>query len=190
MTNADFDITQHLPGISNSSRLEKMIRVDHAGEFGAVRIYDGQLAILRNRPGTDHTVSAIEKMAKQEQEHLETFDRLVIERRVRPTLLAPLWNEAGFVLGAVTALVNEKAAMACTAAVEEVIDEHYARQERALGRLDDPELAGVVESFRADEQDHRATAIDAGAEGAPAYTLLTNVIKAACRFAIRASERI
>ncbi len=190
MTASDFNIAEHLPGRTKRSRLEDMIRVDHAGEFGAVRIYEGQLAVLRNRPGAEHAVAAIEKMANQEQEHLSTFDRLVLERRVRPTLLAPLWHTAGFALGAATALVNDKAAMACTAVVEEVIDDHYARQERTLAALNDDELIVVVSAFRADEREHRETAIDEGAEQAPAYSLLSGAIKAACRLAIKASEKI
>ena len=190
MTDRDFNISEHLPGVSKESRLEEMIRVDHAGEFGAVRIYEGQLAVLRNRPGAEQAVAAIEQMAEQEQAHLTTFDRLVRERRVRPTLLAPVWHAAGFALGAATALVNEKAAMACTAAVEEVIDEHYAAQERQLETLKDDELSGVVSEFRDDERAHRDKALEEGAEQAPAYPLLSGAIKAACRLAIKASEKI
>ena len=106
----------------------RMIRVDHAGEYGAVRIYEGQLAVLEARTGSRDAAATIRKMAQQEQHHLETFDKLIVERRVRPTALEPIWRIAGFALGAATALMGEKAAMACTAAVEEVIDEHYARR--------------------------------------------------------------
>jgi ubiquinone biosynthesis monooxygenase Coq7 len=164
-----------------------MIRVDHAGEYGAVRIYDGQLAVLGTR-GTK-AGAAIAQMARQEQHHLTTFDRLVIARRVRPTALEPLWRVAGFALGAATAMLGEKAAMACTAAVEEVIDAHYATQIAQLGDKD-PELRETVEAFRAEEIAHRDTALAHGAEDAPGYRLLSEGIKAGCRLAIRLSQNL
>ena len=135
-----------------------MIRVDHAGEYGAVRIYQGQLAVLKRRSGSDASVETIEHMAEQEQRHLKAFDTLVNERRVRPTALEPVWRIAGFALGAATAALGEKAAFACTAAVEEVIDEHYAAQIAALEDGRDPALKAAVEDFRADEAAHRDTA--------------------------------
>src|ERR1700753_2374490 len=122
--------------------IEAMIRVDHAGEYGAVRIYEGQLAVLKRRKRA--SVETIPHMADQEQRHLKTFDKLVNERRVRPTALEPVWRMAGFALGAVTAAMGEKAAFACTAAVEEVIDEHYASQVAAL-KDKDPALKATVE---------------------------------------------
>jgi 3-demethoxyubiquinol 3-hydroxylase len=164
---------------------EAMIRVDHAGEYGAVRIYEGQLAVLRDRASAD----IIRHMADQEQHHLKAFDRLVNERRVRPTALEPVWRVAGYALGAATALMGEKAAFACTAAVEEAIDDHYARQIADLGERD-PELKRTVEEFRSDEARHRQTALDHGAEQAPGYRLLSEAIKAGCRVAIKLSERI
>jgi ubiquinone biosynthesis monooxygenase Coq7 len=167
--------------------IEAMIRVDHAGEYGAVRIYEGQLAVLKRRKSA--SVETIQHMADQEQRHLKTFDRLVNERRVRPTALEPVWRVAGFALGAVTAAMGEKAAFACTAAVEEVIDEHYAAQIAAL-KDKDPALKATVEDFRADEAAHRDEALKQGAEQAPGYKLLSETIKAGCRIAIRLSERI
>jgi ubiquinone biosynthesis monooxygenase Coq7 len=167
--------------------IEAMIRVDHAGEYGAVRIYEGQLAVLKRRNST--SVETIQHMADQEQRHLKTFDRLVNERRVRPTALEPVWRVAGFALGAVTAAMGEKAAFACTAAVEEVIDEHYASQVAAL-KDKDPALKATVEDFRADEAAHREEALKQGAEQAPGYKLLSETIKAGCRIAIKLSERI
>jgi len=164
---------------------EAMIRVDHAGEYGAVRIYQGQLAVLKHGAAAD----AIRHMAGQEERHLATFDRLVNERKVRPTALEPVWRVAGFALGAATALMGEKAAFACTAAVEEVIDEHYAGQIAALGDKDDA-LKATVADFRADEAAHRATALEHGAEQAPGYRLLSEAIKAGCRVAIKLSEKI
>ncbi len=165
--------------------IESMIRVDHAGEYGAVRIYEGQLAVLGNRPAAE----TIRRMAQEEQRHLETFDRLIVERRVRPTALEPVWRVAGFALGAATALMGEKAAMACTAAVEEVIDEHYAGQIARLGD-GDKELKSTVADFRADEIAHRDEALAHGAEQAPGYRLLSETIKAGCRLAIALSTRI
>jgi ubiquinone biosynthesis monooxygenase Coq7 len=167
--------------------IEAMIRVDHAGEYGAVRIYEGQLAVLKRRKSAK--VETIQHMADQEQRHLKTFDKLVNERRVRPTALEPVWRVAGFALGAVTAAMGEKAAFACTAAVEEVIDEHYASQVAALKDKDES-LKATVEDFRADEAAHRDEALKQGAEQAPGYKLLSETIKAGCRIAIKLSERI
>jgi ubiquinone biosynthesis monooxygenase Coq7 len=169
--------------------IESMIRVDHAGEYGAVRIYEGQLAVLRRRKDAQKSVETIAHMAEQEQRHLKTFDALVNARRVRPTALEPVWRVAGFALGAVTAAMGEKAAYACTAAIEDVIDAHYAGQIAALGE-NDAELKATVIEFRADEAAHRQTALDEGAEQAPAYRLLSGTIKAGCRLAIKLSERI
>jgi len=175
-----------LPGDPDPRRrLEQMIRVDHAGEYGAKRIYDGQLKVLARSP----VAPVIREMAKQEEEHLAAFDALLPRRRVRPTLLHPVWHAAGFALGAATALLGERAAMACTVAVEEVIDEHYARQSAELG-VDEPELKAMVEEFRGHEIAHRDTARLHGAEQAAAYPLLSAAIKGASRLAIWLSERV
>jgi ubiquinone biosynthesis monooxygenase Coq7 len=176
------------PGSQVQRDTEAMIRVDHAGEYGAVRIYEGQLAVMRTRPESRGAADAIAHMAEQEQKHLKAFDRLVNERRVRPTALEPVWRVAGFALGAATALMGEKTAMACTAAVEEVIDEHYAKQVEQLDG--DPELKRTIAEFRADEIAHRDTAFEHGAEMAPGYRFLSEAIKTGCRIAIRLSERI
>jgi ubiquinone biosynthesis monooxygenase Coq7 len=164
---------------------EAMIRVDHAGEYGAVRIYQGQLAVLKHGAAAD----TIRHMAQQEERHLKAFDKLVNERRVRPTALEPIWRVAGFALGFGTALMGEKAAFACTAAVEEVIDEHYAGQVEALAGKD-KSLRATVEEFRAEEAEHRDTALLNGAEQAPGYRMLSSAIKAGCRVAIKLSEKI
>jgi ubiquinone biosynthesis monooxygenase Coq7 len=176
------------PGIPEDKDIEAMIRVDHAGEYGAVRIYEGQLAVFDALNRTSPAADAVRSMAQQEQRHLEAFDRLVNQRRVRPTALEPVWRIAGFALGAATALMGEKAAMACTAAVEEVIDEHYGAQLERLGG--DKELKRTVEDFRADEAAHRNEALAHGAERAPGYRLLSEGIKAGCRLAIKLSERL
>lgn len=175
------------PGTQTRDEIAQMIRVDHAGEYGAVRIYEGQLAVLGAR-GTAAT-DAIRHMAEQEQRHLKTFDALVNERRVRPTALEPVWRVAGFALGAATAMLGEKAAMACTAAVEEVIDQHYAVQIEKLGD-NDPKLKATVADFRAEEIAHRDAALAHGAEEAPGYRFLSEAIKAGCRVAIKLSEKI
>jgi ubiquinone biosynthesis monooxygenase Coq7 len=170
--------------------VERVIRVDQAGEFGAVRIYEGQLAALRwtGRANSD-AGRKIAAMARAEREHSKVFDRLIAERRVRPTLLSPLWNVAGFALGAATALMGDKAAMACTVAVEETIDEHYAGQAAQLGD-DEAELRSTVEKFRADELAHRDEALAAGAQQALAYEPLTAAIKIGSRLAIWLSTRL
>jgi ubiquinone biosynthesis monooxygenase Coq7 len=163
-----------------------MLRVDQAGEFGATRIYAGQLAVMGNRHPASREIA---HMAEQEAAHRARFDALIAERGVRPTLLAPLWDMAGFALGAATALIGPSAAMACTAAIETEIDLHYGEQLERLGDSD-PELAGVIAEFRADEVEHRDAAFAAGAEQAPAYPLLFAAIRLGCRTAIRLSERI
>ena len=165
-----------------------MIRVDQAGEYGATRIYAGQLAVMGDR--APHS-SEIRAMAEQEAGHLAAFDALRAERGVRPTALQPLWSAAGYALGAATAFIGPEAAMACTAAVEEEIDRHYTRQlDRLHGEGDDPELADMIERFRDDERAHRDAALAAGAERAPADPLLSAAIRLGCRAAIRLSERI
>jgi ubiquinone biosynthesis monooxygenase Coq7 len=163
-----------------------MLRVDQAGEYGATRIYAGQLAVLR---GNCPEAKLIARMATQEKRHLDRFNRLMADRRVRPTALQPLWNVAGFALGAATALMSERAALACTDAVETEIDRHYSSQLAELGD-DDPELAADIEEFRADELEHRDTARSAGATGAFGYPVLTAAIRAGCRVAIGLSKRI
>lgn len=176
---------RYLPGDPTpEERLARMIRVDHAGEYGAKRIYEGQLAVLGRRPDA----AVIRHMAEQEQAHLDAFDRLLVERRVRPTVLHPLWHVAGFALGAATALMGREAAMACTVAVEEVIDEHYARQAEALGDTE-PALRQTIETFRAEEIEHRDIGLAEGAERTPAYSLLTAAIKSGSRAAIWLAER-
>lgn len=181
-------LTVKKPG-PNAHRLEQMLRVDHAGEYGAVAIYRGQNAVFSRLDNKRETAAMIAEMEAGEQEHLKTFDRLLAERRVRPTLLAPFWNIAGFGLGAATALMGEKAAMACTAAVEDVIEKHYADQIEALGD-DEPELSATIAQFRDEELEHKATAEAAGAEEAPGYPLLSGVIRAGCRAAIKIAEKI
>jgi len=165
--------------------IERMIRVDHAGEYGATRIYAGQLAVL----GRGASGPTLRHMLSQEEAHLKRFSELVVRRRVRPTALLPLWHLAGFALGAATAALGKRAAMACTVAVEEAIDEHYSAQAARLGE-DEAELRETIETFRAEELEHRDTALENEAELAPAYRLMTAAIKSGCKVAIAVSERI
>ena len=180
-----------LPGTQKplAAEIDAMIRVDHAGEFGALRIYEGQLAVLARDPRAGENVQAIRRMAAQEQKHFDAFDRMVKDRAVRPTALEPVWRAAGFALGAATALMGEKAAMACTVAVEDVIDEHYARQIERLG-AGEPELKAHLQQFHAEECAHRDEALERGAREAPAYSLLSGAIRFSCRMAIALSERL
>jgi ubiquinone biosynthesis monooxygenase Coq7 len=166
--------------------IERLIRVDQAGEYGAVRIYEGQMAVLGTRTAN---AAALRHMRDQEQVHLDTFTDLVRQRRVRPTAMTPVWHVLGFALGAGTALMGEKAAMACTVAVEEAIDGHYKRQADRLGD-DEAPLRETVLRFREEELEHRDIGLRNGAEQAPAYSLLSGVIKSGSRLAIWISERV
>jgi 3-demethoxyubiquinol 3-hydroxylase len=165
---------------------DAMIRVDQAGEYGAARIYAGQLAVLGNR---HPAAREIEHMATQEARHLDRFSAMMAERGVRPTLLQPFWHVAGFALGAGTALLGPQAAMACTVAIETEIDRHYGEQLAEL-QSEDPELSDSIRDFRAEEVEHKQTALDAGAQQTPGFTLLTAAIGFGCRAAIALSKRI
>ena len=165
---------------------DAMIRVDQAGEYGATRIYAGQLAVLGDRSPTGRLIAG---MAAQEERHRAFFDKMIVARGVRPTLLQPFWNVAGFALGAVTAAIGPEAAMACTAAVETEIDKHYADQLVELGDSD-PELSGAIAEFQAEELEHKEIALAGGAERAFGYPVMSALIRAGCRVAIAAAKRI
>ena len=171
---------------TNRDTLEQIIRVDHAGEYGATRIYDGQIAVF----GKDSKIGkTIQHMADQEQEHIDKFNELILEHRVRPTALLPVWNIAGFALGASTALLGEKAAMACTVAVEKVIGEHYQEQ---LDLLEDDhkDLKKTISKFRDDELEHHDIGIEHDAESAPGYKIMSKVIELGCKTAIAISKKV
>lgn len=165
-----------------------MIRVDHAGEYGAKRIYEGQLAVLGKDPKTK---KLIEHMAAQEQVHLEFFEKEIVKRKMRPSALHPLWHVAGYALGALTARMGKEAAMAATVAVEEVISRHYQDQLAALAaNKDEQGLAKAIKKFKAEEEEHHDIGLDHGAEQAPAYPLLSAAIKAGSRLAIKIAKKI
>ena len=184
--NADEHQRAAMSPVANPRQRAAMLRVDHAGEYGATRIYAGQLAVMGQRSGNARKIA---RMAEQEARHRLVFDRMIAERGVRPTALQPIWNVAGFALGAATALIGPKAAMACTAAIETEIDRHYGEQLDQIGD-GDAELSATIAEFRAEEIEHRDTAIRAGAEQAPAYPLLSGAIRLGCRIAIRLSRHI
>jgi ubiquinone biosynthesis monooxygenase Coq7 len=172
-----------------AARMAEILRVDHAGELGAVSIYRGQRAVLGQAPRHERIAGQLAEMEAHEAEHLARFDRLLTERQVRPTALAPVWRLAGFALGAGTALLGEKAAHACTEAVENVIEEHYASQVAEITERE-PALAAELERFRQEELAHRDLAVDEGAREAPGYGLLSAVIRTGCRAAIKISEKL
>ncbi len=179
-----------LPGPgSQAARLAQMLRVDHAGELGAVHIYRGQRAVLGAAPGHGNLAAVLADMETHEARHLERMEALVRERQVRPTLLAPLWRAAGFALGAGTALIGPRAAHACTEAVESVIEGHYAAQIAEIGPRE-PELAAELSAFREEELAHQREAVEGGALEGPLSGTLRAVIRAGCRAAIKISERV
>lgn len=180
----------HRPGSgSSTARLAEILRVDHAGELGAVHIYRGQRAVLGAAKGHERIAEQLAEMEGHEAVHLARFDQLLNEHQVRPTLMTPLWRLAGFALGAGTALLGDKAAHACTAAVETVIEEHYAQQIAELSDRD-PSLAAELTQFRNEELAHRDQAFEEGARDAPGYPILAAVIRAGCRAAIKISEKL
>jgi len=172
--------------LTDQSILEEIIRVDHAGEFGATRIYDGQIAIFGKKSKIGKT---IKHMADQEQEHIDTFEKLILNHRVRPTALLPVWNVAGYFLGVATAMMGEKAAMACTVAVEKVIGDHYNKQ-LSLLKGDHKKLKATIKKFAQDELEHHDIGIAHDAEKTPGYSILTKFIEMGCKTAIAVSKKI
>ena len=169
----------------SKNQIDSILRVDHAGETAAAKIYDGQLAVLKNTP----VGPTIQHMKDQEQEHLDTFNHLLVENDTRPTVLLPLWNVMGFGLGVASAIMGEKAAMACTIAVEEVIGGHYAKQVEVLDD-DHKELKSKLMKFRDEELEHLETGVEHDGKNAPGYPIMKAIVQFGCRTAIKISEKI
>ena len=174
---------------TNKKILEEIIRVDHAGERGAIKIYEGQLLALNTIKQDQSLKSKIEEMKNHEQEHLEYFEKEIQKRKIKPTQLMPLWDIMGVALGFGTVLVGKKAAMLCTASVEEVIEDHYKNQIKKLGN-DEMELKAKIEKFKNDEVEHKNTAYESGATNKGFYLIMDKVIRTGSRIAISISEKI
>ncbi len=170
--------------------IEKIIRVDQAGEYGATRIYQGQIDVMKAL-GKHHMISDLEHMKEQEDDHLKRFNDLCIKHKVRPTFLQPLWHIGGYAMGAVTALMGEKAAHACTIAVEETIDEHYQEQQKQLSGDDNQqELYDTVTKCHEEELEHRDLAVEKGGREAPGYDAIYKTIRSISKAAIWLSKKI
>lgn len=182
----------NIPGKTGKTlpRIAEMLRVDHAGEYGAVAIYRGQQAVFARNSKTRNIAEQLGEMEAEEQQHLDAFDKLLIEENVRPTVLGPVWNVAGYGIGVMTALLGEKAAHACTEAVETVIEQHYADQIEELEESDRQDLRATFIQFREDELHHREIAVEEGAKNALGYPILSSLIKTGCKLAIRISEKL
>ena len=174
---------------TNQKTLEEIIRVDHAGERGAIKIYEGQLLALKTIKQDNNLKNKIEEMKEQEKEHLEYFEKEIQKRKIKPTYLLPLWDVMGITLGFSTALLGKKAAMLCTASVEEVIEDHYENQLKKLGN-DEMDLKAKIEKFKGDEVDHKNIAYDAGATNEGVYSVMDKIIRTGSRIAITISEKI
>jgi len=174
---------------TNQKILEEIIRVDHAGERGAIKIYEGQLLALKTIKQDNNLKDKIEVMKEQEKEHLEYFEKEIQKRKIKPTYLLPLWDVMGVALGFGTALLGKKAAMLCTASVEEVIEDHYQNQLKKLGD-DEMDLKTKIEKFKEEEVDHKNIAYEAGATNKGLYSVMDKVIRTGSRIAITISEKI
>ncbi len=174
---------------TNQKTLEEIIRVDHAGERGAIKIYEGQLLALKTIKQDASLKSTIEEMKEHEKEHLEYFEKEIQKRKIKPTYLLPLWDVMGVVLGFGTALLGKKAAMLCTASVEEVIENHYQSQLQKLGS-DEKDLKDKIKKFKNDETNHKNIAYESGATNKGIYFLMDKIIQTSSKIAISISEKI
>ena len=174
---------------TNRKTLEEIIRVDHAGERGAIKIYEGQLQALKTIKQDEALKDKIEEMKEQEKEHLQYFEKEIQKRKIKPTYLLPLWDVMGVALGFGTALLGKKAAMPCTASVEEVIEDHYQNQLKKIGN-DEIDLKAKIEKFKGDEVNHKNIAYETGATNKGLYSVMDKVIKTGSRIAITISEKI
>tara|TARA_B100000029_G_C17267410_1_gene848511 strand:- start:289 stop:822 length:534 start_codon:yes stop_codon:yes gene_type:complete len=174
---------------TNQKVLEEIIRVDHAGERGAMKIYEGQLLALQTIKEDESLRQKIEIMKQHEQEHLEYFEKEIKKRKIKPTYFLPLWDIMGVTLGFGTAMLGKKATMLCTAAVEEVIENHYQNQIEKLGN-DEKNLKEKIEKFKGDEINHKNIAYSEGSTNKGIYSIMDKVIKAGSKIAISISEKI
>ena len=174
---------------TNQKTLEEIIRVDHAGERGAIKIYEGQLLALKTIKQDNDLKDKIEKMKEQEKEHLEYFEKEIQKRKIKPTYLLPVWDLMSVALGFGTALLGKKAAMLCTASVEEVIEDHYQNQLKKIGD-DEKDLKEKIEKFKADEVEHKNMAYESGATNKGLYSIMDKAIRTGSRIAITISEKI
>jgi len=174
---------------TNQKTLEEIIRVDHAGERGAIKIYEGQLLALKTVKQDNDLKDKIEEMKEQEKEHLEYFEKEIQKRKIKPTYLLPVWDLMGVALGFGSALLGKKAAMLCTASVEEVIEDHYQSQLKKIGD-DEKDLKGKIEKFMVDEVEHKNMAYESGATNKGLYSIMDKVIRTGSRIAITISEKI
>ena len=174
---------------TDQKTLEEILRVDHAGERGAIKIYEGQLLALSTIKQDKALKNIIEEMKKHEKEHLEYFEKEIQKRKIKPTYLLPVWDLVGVTLGFGTVLLGKKAAMLCTASVEEVIEDHYQNQLKKIGD-DEKDLKGKIEKFRVDEVDHKNRAYESGATNKGLYSIMDKVIQTGSRIAITISEKI
>ena len=174
---------------TNKKTLEEIIRVDHAGERGAIKIYEGQLLALKTIKQDENLLNIIEEMKEQEKEHLEYFEKEILKRKIKPTSLLPLWDIMAVALGFGSALLGKKATMLCTASVEEVIDGHYNNQLKKLGN-DEKDLKKKIEKFKEDEVNHKNMAYESGATNKGVYSIMDKVIKTGSKIAITISEKI
>ena len=174
---------------TDKKTLEEIIRVDHAGERGAIKIYEGQLLALSTFRKDEKLKKLIKDMKEHEKEHFEYFDKEIQKRNIKPTIFLPLWDLLGVTLGFGTTLLGQKAAMLCTASVEEVICDHYKDQLDKLGD-DEKELKKSIKKFREDEDDHKNIAYDEGATKSGLYSVLDKIIQNTSKIAIKVSEKI
>ena len=174
---------------TNQKTLEEIIRVDHAGERGAIKIYEGQLLALKTIKQDNDLKDKIEEMKEQEKEHLEYFEKEIQKRKIKPTYLLPVWDLMGVALGFGSALLGKKAAMLCTASVEEVIEDHYQSQLKKIGD-DEKDLKEKIEKFKADEVEHKNMAYESGATNKGLYSIMDKAIRTGSRIAITISEKI
>ena len=174
---------------TNQKTLEEIIRVDHAGERGAIKIYEGQLLALKTIKQDENLKNIVEEMREHEKEHLEYFEKEIQKRKIKPTYMLPLWDIMGVALGFGTVLLGKKATMLCTASVEEVIEKHYENQLKKIGS-DEKDLKDKIEKFKSDEINHKNIAYETEATNKGLYSIMDKIIRTSSKIAITISEKI